>query len=154
MTMTTTTATVEGAMVATAAATTAVLLLMAVVLLWMAAASGTLGDHVGGGLIWMPAAVAKIESVFMTNKLREQLARRDGIGADGDSRNNGVERLIEARQDVGDELFIFNLLACCRHVVGQALHLAEVLGDGRRTPGRVCQRHPGGDDARPGLSCE
>jgi hypothetical protein len=59
--------------------------------------------------------------------LRVELADGDGFNPSYNSGNNRVIFKIQTCQDVFDELFVFEFLPCCIHLITKSSHLGEVF---------------------------
>ena len=88
----------------------------------------------------------RVAIVFMTYELGIEFRNSDRFHSCRDCRDNRFILLTQTGEDIGDEIFIFKLLACRSHVVGEAFHIDKVVSDRGRPPGRRSERHASGDD--------
>lgn len=104
----------------------------------VAAVAATTGHQVCGGV---RSPTAQLEPLLMTNQLCIQFTKRDGFYPSGHGRHHGVEVVVEAHQDVGHHLTIFQSTPGGRHLISERLHLGVVLRDRRRALGHGRQHH-------------
>ena len=71
----------------------------------------------------------QLHALFKTNQLSIKLTNSNGFAPGGNGGDDGVELVVEAGEDVQHELLIFQLLARRCHLLSEALHFGEVVGD-------------------------